>query len=78
MKSAACSAIASIVSGVSPLEAATPALSNRMTGPIFRKAICDSGVPMIHPASKMLHEEKRLTFFTPENGDKQSGSHWLQ
>src|SRR6202049_1739377 len=32
MKSAAWSAIASIVSGVSPVDAATPALSNRMTG----------------------------------------------
>jgi hypothetical protein len=58
-KSAACSAIASIVSGVSPLDEATPALSNRMTGRFFAKPSVTAGFPMIHSASKMLHEKKR-------------------
>jgi polyhydroxyalkanoate synthase subunit PhaC len=42
-KSAACSAIASIVSGVSPLDEATPALSNRMTGLFFAKPSVTAG-----------------------------------
>lgn len=42
-RSAACSAIASIVSGVSPLDEATPALSNRMTGRFFAKPSVTAG-----------------------------------
>ena len=57
MKADTSSLIASIVSGVSPIEPATPVLSNRTTGPVDPETIRDQGTPVIHPGSEVRNEQ---------------------
>jgi hypothetical protein len=59
MKAAAPSPIASMVSGVSPVDAATPTLSNRNHWATTGEAVGHHRVPVVHPATEVLQEDER-------------------
>src|ERR1700682_338979 len=52
-----------------------PRIVEQNDRPIFRKAVGDRGIPMIHSAPKMLHEKKRRAAFLsdPAVGEANTG-----
>src|SRR5271154_3147353 len=66
IKAAAWSAIASIASGVSPLEPATPAFIEQNNRPVRGKSVGERWIPMIHAGTKVRHKDQRQSDLLPE------------